>query len=109
MHLLLQSFLRLVSVLFGISVLVFLIVHAIPGDPAVIAAGLEASPETVARIRRDLGLDQPLPVQFVRFVTRAVTGDLGTSIRTGVPVVSEIRERLPHTVILTLEIGRAHV
>ncbi len=102
MTLVARSLLRLVSVLFGISVLVFLIVHAIPGDPAVIAAGLEASPETVERIRRDLGLDQPLPTQFVRFVSRALAGDLGTSIRTGAPVVTEIRERLPHTVILTL-------
>jgi ABC-type dipeptide/oligopeptide/nickel transport system permease component len=77
-------------------------VHAIPGDPAVIAAGLEASPETVERIRRDLGLDQPLATQFARFVSRALAGDLGTSIRTGAPVVTEIRDRLPHTVVLTL-------
>lgn len=101
MHLLFRSALRLTSVLFGISVLVFLIVHAIPGDPAVIAAGLESSPETVERIRRDLGLDQPLPTQFIRFLARTATGDLGTSIRTGAPVLSEIRDRLPHTLILT--------
>ncbi|MDH4063884.1 MAG: ABC transporter permease [Acidobacteriota bacterium] len=102
MHLLLRSALRLAAVLFGISVLVFLIVHAIPGDPAVIAAGLESSPETVERIRHDLGLDQPLPTQFVRFLSHAAAGDLGTSIRTGAPVLREIRERLPHTLILTL-------
>jgi ABC-type dipeptide/oligopeptide/nickel transport system permease component len=100
-HLLFRSAVRLVSVLFGISVLVFLIVHAIPGDPAVIAAGMEASQETVDRIRRDLGLDQPLATQFVRFVRRAAAGDLGTSIRTGAPVMTEIRERLPHTLVLT--------
>jgi ABC-type dipeptide/oligopeptide/nickel transport system permease component len=100
-HLFLRSTLRLISVLFGISVLVFLIVHAIPGDPAVIAAGMESSPETVERIRRDLGLDQPLATQFARFVTSAAAGDLGTSIRTGAPVMAEIRERLPHTLILT--------
>jgi ABC-type dipeptide/oligopeptide/nickel transport system permease component len=93
--------LRLVSVLFGISVLVFLIVHAIPGDPAVIAAGMEASQETVDRIRHDLGLDQPLAAQFARFAASALSGDLGTSIRTGAPVMTEIRERLPHTLILT--------
>ena len=52
------------------------------------------------RIRRDLGLDRPLPVQYARFVTRAVRGDLGISIRTGVPVGREILDRLPHTVIL---------
>jgi len=97
-----RAIVRLVSVLFGISILVFLIVHAIPGDPAVIAAGLEAGPETVERIRRDLGLDRPLPAQFARFASSALTGDLGTSIRTGAPVATEIRERLPHTVILTL-------
>lgn len=91
---------RLVPVLVAISVLVFSIVHMIPGDPAVIAAGLEASPATVEAIRRDLGLDQPLPVQYARFATRALTGDFGVSIRTGVPVGHEIRDRLPHTAIL---------
>jgi ABC-type dipeptide/oligopeptide/nickel transport system permease component len=98
---LIRAIVRLVSVLSGISVLVFLIVHAIPGDPAVIAAGMEASQETVERIRRDLGLDRPLPAQFARFVAGALAGDLGTSIRTGVPVADEIRARLPHTLILT--------
>ncbi|MGD9901903.1 MAG: ABC transporter permease [Vicinamibacterales bacterium] len=91
---------RLVPVLLAISLLVFSIVHAIPGDPAVIAAGLEASPATVERIRRDLGLDQPLPVQFASFVARTLSGDLGVSIRTGAPVGQEILDRLPHTVIL---------
>lgn len=96
----LRALVRLLPVLAGVSVLVFAIVHLIPGDPAVIAAGLEASPETVARIRRDLGLDQPLLTQFARFVSDAVQGDLGISIRTGRPVAAEIRDRLPHTVIL---------
>lgn len=91
---------RTLPVLFGVSVLVFLIVHAIPGDPAVIAAGLEASPETVEQIRRDLGLDRPLPEQFVTFVSRAVRGELGTSIRTGSPVAQEIAERMPFTIRL---------
>lgn len=91
---------RTVPVLFGISVLVFLIVHVIPGDPAVIAAGLEASPETVEQIRRNLGLDRPLPEQFVTFLTRALRGEFGTSIRTGSPVAQEIAERLPFTLRL---------
>jgi ABC-type dipeptide/oligopeptide/nickel transport system permease component len=93
---------RTVPVLAGVSLLVFLIVHAIPGDPAVIAAGLESSPETVEQIRRSLGLDRPLPEQFARFVGRAVQGDLGVSIRTGVPVTEEIAHRLPHTARLAL-------
>lgn len=91
---------RLVPVLVAISVLVFSIVHMIPGDPAVIAAGLEASPATVDALRRDLGLDQPLVVQYGRFVVRAVQGDFGVSIRTGAPVGREILDRLPHTAIL---------
>lgn len=89
-------------VLAGVSLLVFLIVHAIPGDPAVIAAGLEASPETVEQIRRDLGLDRPLPEQFIGFLARAVRGELGTSIRTGAPVAAEIAERWPYTARLAL-------
>ncbi len=93
---------RTLPVLFGVSLLVFLIVHAIPGDPAVIAAGLEASPETVEQIRRNLGLDRPLPEQFVTFVSRAVRGELGTSIRTGAPVAEEIADRLPYTARLAL-------
>jgi len=105
-----QAVLRLAPVLAAISLLVFSIVHVIPGDPAVIAAGLEASPATVERIRRDLGLDRPLPVQYGRFVLRALRGDLGMSIRTGVPVGREVLDRLPHTVILaaggvTLAVG----
>lgn len=93
---------RTLPVLAGISVLVFLIVHAIPGDPAVIAAGLEAGAETVERIRRDLGLDRPLPVQFASFVGRALVGDFGVSIRTGLPVAQEIADRLPYTLLLAL-------
>ncbi|MGE0813679.1 MAG: ABC transporter permease [Vicinamibacterales bacterium] len=91
---------RLVPVLAVISVLVFSIVHWIPGDPAVVAAGLEASPATVEAIRRDLGLDRPLPQQYLHFVSRAVRGDFGVSIRTGAPVGAEILDRLPHTIVL---------
>jgi ABC-type dipeptide/oligopeptide/nickel transport system permease component len=94
--------LRLVPVLLLVSILVFSIVHLIPGDPAVIAAGLEASPETVARIRRDLGLDRPIAVQFASFVGRALSGDFGVSIRTGRAVSAEMTERLPHTVVLAV-------
>jgi ABC-type dipeptide/oligopeptide/nickel transport system permease component len=93
---------RIAAVLAGVSLLVFLIVHAIPGDPAVIAAGLEASPETVEQIRRSLGLDRPLHEQFAAFVGRVLRGDLGVSIRTGVAVSREIADRLPHTIRLTL-------
>lgn len=93
---------RVVPVLVGVSLLAFALVHAIPGDPAVIAAGLESSPETVERIRRDLGLDRPLPEQFARFAWRALHGEFGVSIRTGVPVSEELAARLPITAGLAL-------
>jgi ABC-type dipeptide/oligopeptide/nickel transport system permease component len=93
-----QRLLEMALVLLGMSLLVFLMIHLIPGDPALLIAGMEASPETVERIRRDLGLDQPLYVQFGSFLRRALAGDLGTSIRTGSPVAEEIAERFPYTV-----------
>jgi ABC-type dipeptide/oligopeptide/nickel transport system permease component len=92
-----QRLLEMALVLLGMSVLVFLMIHLIPGDPALLIAGMEASPETVERIRRDLGLDQPLYLQFGSFLRRALAGDLGTSIRTGSPVAEEIAERFPYT------------
>ncbi len=88
---------EMVTVLLGVSVLVFLMVHMIPGDPARIIAGLESSPEVVEQIRRDLGLDQPLHVQFWNFLRGVSTGDLGMSYRTKSPVSEEIAERVPHT------------
>lgn len=83
--------------LLGVSVIVFLMIHLIPGDPALLIAGLEASPETIERIRRDLGLDRPLYIQFMRFLGNVLVGDLGVSIRTGNPVAQEILERFPYT------------
>ncbi len=97
-----RAVIQVVPVLFGISLLVFLIVHVIPGDPAVIAAGLESSPEVIERIRSELGLDLPLPQQFWRFLSHALQGDLGDSIRTGRPVAQEIAERFPYTLRIAL-------
>ncbi|MFN8062372.1 MAG: ABC transporter permease [Vicinamibacterales bacterium] len=91
-----------VPVLVGVTLAVFLMIHLAPGDPALLMAGLEASPETVDRVRHDLGLDRPLPVQFGRFVQRVATLDLGRSIRTGAPVAQEIAERFPHTLVIAL-------
>lgn len=84
------------------SILVFSLIHAIPGDPALLVAGLEAGPEVVETIRRDLGLDRPLPIQYGSFLWNAVRGDLGTSIRTGLPVLREILDRFPYTLVIAL-------
>ncbi len=85
-----------------VAVLVFLLVHLLPGDPARLAAGPEATPETVELVRRDLGLDQPLTVQFLRFVQGALHGDFGTSMRTKRPVVAEISARFAPSFWLTV-------
>jgi len=88
--------------LLGTSVLVFLMIHMIPGDPALLLTGLEAGPEVVEQMRRELGLDQPLYKQYWSFLVGALHGDFGTSIRMGVPVLEEILERLPYTMIIAV-------
>jgi peptide/nickel transport system permease protein len=91
----------LVAVL-GVASLVFLMVRWLPGDPARIIAGLLASEAEVMRIRQQLALDQPLHVQYARFLGRLLRGDLGRSARTSEPVVAEVLRRLPATARLAL-------
>ena len=96
---------RLVSALivaFGVSLLAFSMSHLTPGDPVSIMLGERASAESIARLTQQLGLDQPLPVQYWNFLTRALRGDLGTSIRSGQPVLGEIAMRFCPTLELTL-------
>jgi len=92
----------LIPTLLIVGVLVFMFVHLLPGDPARLAAGPDATPETVALVRQDLGLDKPLPQQFLRFATGALRGDFGKSLRTKRPVATEIGERFMPTFWLTL-------
>jgi peptide/nickel transport system permease protein len=84
------------------TVVVFLGVRALPGDPALALAGEDRTPEALAAIRERYGLDQPLPLQFWHFVSNAVRGDLGTSVRTGQSVNDMLRTALP----VTLELSR---
>lgn len=84
------------------TVVVFLGVRALPGDPALALAGEDRTPEALAAIRRQYGLDQPLPLQFWHFVSNAVQGDLGTSVRTGQQVNDMLRTALPVTLELSL-------
>ena len=97
-----KRLLGLLPTLLLVAVLVFLFVHLLPGDPARLAAGPDATPETVELVRQDLGLDQPLPEQFVRFIGGALRWDFGTSLRTKRPVATEIAERFMPTFWLTL-------
>jgi len=81
---------------------VFLGVRALPGDPALALAGEDRTPEALAAIRQEYGLDQSLPVQFWHFASNALQGDLGTSIRTGTSVTSMLRTALPVTIELSV-------
>jgi ABC-type dipeptide/oligopeptide/nickel transport system permease component len=87
--------------LFFLSLLIFLIVRVIPGDPAQIMAGEYATKENVELIRKQLGLDRPLHVQYIDFIARLLKGDLGRSIRTTAPVLEELKGRYVNTLILT--------
>lgn len=100
----LQYFLRrvlyIVPTLLGVIFLVFVSVRLIPGDPAVAIAGERATPELVEQVRREMGLDQPVLVQFGKYLWGLVRGDLGRSARTNLPVGAEIARRLPSTLLL---------
>lgn len=88
-------------VVLGVSVIVFSIIHLLPGDPVlVILSGANATPEQVAEVRAQLRLDDPLPVQYLRFLRRAVVGDFGRSIFSKRPVIDEIADQLPSTLQL---------
>ena len=89
-----------VVVLLGVSVLVFALVHLVPGDPIRLALGTRFDPEVYAALRARSGLDQPLLVQYFSWIGRAFTGDLGVSFRSGEPVSTLIVERLPATLSL---------
>ncbi len=84
------------------TVVVFLGIRQLPGDPALALAGEDRTPEALQAIRQQYGLDQSLPVQFWRFASNAAQGDLGTSVRTGVTVTSMMRTALPVTLELAL-------
>jgi ABC-type dipeptide/oligopeptide/nickel transport system permease component len=97
-----RRLLLLPVILFGVSILVFLVLHLVPGNPAQVIAGPDAPPETVAAIERELGLDRPLPEQYALYVGRVLQGDLGRSLRSHRPVLSDVMDALPNTLQLAL-------
>jgi len=97
-----RRLLLLIPILIGLSILVFLYVRALPGSPAVALLGERATPETVAAINNEYGLDRPIYVQYWRYVKNTAKGDLGTSSHTRVPVMEELRRRFPATVELAV-------
>ena len=98
----LRRLLLTVPVLLGIATIVFLLVHLVPGDPAVAILGEGATGQDIAALRKQLGLDEPLLVQYGTFLRGAVRGDLGRSFRMNVPVTTEIFTRIPRTLQLAV-------
>ncbi|MBU0724775.1 MAG: ABC transporter permease [Alphaproteobacteria bacterium] len=97
-----RRLLQAAPALAGIIIITFVLTRALPGDPAVYFAGPAADEASIAEIRKQLGLDRSLPVQFVSYLRDLATGNLGTSISTGQPVLTEIVTRLPASLELTL-------
>src|SRR5580693_7109774 len=95
----------LIVVMALVGVCVFLLLHLAPGDPAAIIAGDNATPDQIASIRAHLGLDEALPLQFLRWSTAVLSGDLGVSIFSNTPVTTLIGQRLEPTVSLALVLG----
>src|SRR5215471_19191140 len=100
--LLLHRLLWFVPTLLGLLAVTFVISRVIPADPVALVAGETATPAQVEALRRELGFDRPLPVQFADYVARLVRGDMGTSIFTRRPIVEDLAHRLPATIELTL-------
>lgn len=98
----LRRLVQAVPVVILSSVVVFLVLHLVPGDPAIALAGSDATPEVLQAVRRDLGLDQPLPVQYGLWVGRVLQGDLGRSYASKLPVGEQIVQRIPATLELTI-------
>jgi len=90
-----------VPTLIAVLTLVFVIVRIVPGDPALVILGDQATPEAIAALRARLGLDRPLHEQYLDFLLASLTGDFGTSLVTGRPILSEVAGVLPHTLDLT--------
>jgi peptide/nickel transport system permease protein len=99
-----KRLLQSVPVLLGVSIVVFLLMHLIPGDPVLVMlqGSPNVTPELIAEVRRNLGLDASLPQQYISYLTRAVQGDLGKSIWTGQPVWREIQGQWLSTFELTV-------
>lgn len=95
----------LVPQLFAVSLIVFFMVRLLPGDPAFLIAGQFATKERIEEVRRTMGLDKPIHVQYAIYVSKVVQGDFGVSWRTSQPVIEDIRQRLPATLELVLLAG----
>src|ERR671922_628338 len=97
-----RRLLTLIYVLLGVSLTIFLLMRLIPGDPALVMLGERATAERLLEVRHQLGLDQPLAVQYLIFLKHILSGNLGRSIHTNTRVAEELLERFPATIELSL-------
>ena len=97
-----RRLLTVIPTLIGVVIVTFLLTRVLPGDPAIYFAGPAATPQSIAQIRQSLGLDQSLPRQFLHYADDLAHGNLGNSLSTGRPVITEIASRLPASAELTL-------
>ncbi len=98
----LRRLLHAIPVIFFSTFIVFIVIHLIPGDAAAVLAGPNATPEALAAIRKDMGLDQPLLVQYAFWVGHLLQGDLGKSTLSGQPIIKLLQARAPATIELTV-------
>ncbi|MFZ5822869.1 MAG: ABC transporter permease [Bacillota bacterium] len=96
-----RRLLQTIPILLGVSVIIFIIVHSTPGDPYAYLAGPRADPALRAKMREEMGFNDPMYVQYYRWLKKTVSGDLGFSYRTGRPVTEMMGEAIPNTLILT--------
>jgi len=101
-HYVIKRLLSTIPVLLGISIMLFFMLRALPGDPARVLAGQNATQEEVELLRHQLGLDRPVYIQYASFLGRLVRFDLGRSVRTRSPVTQEVWARLPNTMLLAV-------
>ncbi|MFY0545828.1 ABC transporter permease [Brevibacillus sp. H7] len=99
---LIKRIISLVPILFGITILVFTILHLVPGDPASIMLGTNATPEAIAALRKSMGLDKPLLQQYLHWLGGLLKGDFGVSVHTGEPILPQIVKRFAITLQLTV-------
>jgi peptide/nickel transport system permease protein len=100
-----RRLLLLIPILLGLSILIFLWIRNLPGGPAQALLGERATPETIAQIERQYGLDEPIPLQYWKYLKRTAQGEFGESTKTRRPVVDEFKERFPATIELAVAAG----
>ncbi|MBW5470353.1 MULTISPECIES: nickel ABC transporter permease [Brevibacillus] len=96
-----KRLIEIIPIIFVVSLLIFFFIHLVPGDPVRLAAGKEATLEEIERVRQELGLDKPLLTQYVNYMQNLLTGNLGHSLKTGLPISDMFENRFSVTMTLT--------